>query len=186
MEQNEKEPQGPSGNKGSLVDKKLECWKTTIGVVSQFNDLELRIRNYGLTIVGVLLGATPFTLKDMLFIHIGRLEVSISVFLILAALIVWLAFYFMDRLWYHDLLKGAVDHGENIEKSLKTELTEIVMLTTRISEASGKRELFGKKLKSQHKMDMFYGIFALCLIILAVILCFSIRPETNEGELIFK
>jgi hypothetical protein len=186
MQTNEKELQDPSGNNGNLVNKKLECWKTTIGVVNQFNDLELRIRNYGLTIVGVLLGVTPFTLKDMVFIHIGRLEVSISVLLIIAAIIVWLAFYFMDRLWYHDLLKGAVDHGEKIEKSLKAELTEIVMLTTRISEASEKRKLFGLQLTSPRKMDMFYGIFALCLILIAIVLCFSIRPETNTGELILK
>ena len=179
MQTNENELQDPAGNNGSLINKKLECWKTTIGVINQFNDLELRIRNFGLTIVGVLLGATPFTLKDMLFIHIGRFDVSISVFLIIAALIVWLAFYFMDRLWYHDLLKGAVDHGEKIEESLKTEITEIVMLTTRISEASEKRKLFGLQLTSPRKMDMFYGIFALCLILIAIVLCFSIRPDTQ-------
>src|SRR5437764_5250969 len=34
---------------------------------------------------------------------------------VVAAIFAWAAFFFMDRLWYHILLRGAVSHASSLE-----------------------------------------------------------------------
>lgn len=42
-------------------------------------------------------------------------------------MIIWLAFFLMDRYWYHELLKGSVHHGQKIEDMLKKAHPEIML-----------------------------------------------------------
>jgi len=38
------------------IDWLLAVWKTTVGVQQHFKDIELRIRNYAITVMGAFLG----------------------------------------------------------------------------------------------------------------------------------
>jgi hypothetical protein len=42
----------------------IEAWKQTIQVQQHFNDLELRIRNYAITLLGALFGVAAYAFKE--------------------------------------------------------------------------------------------------------------------------
>jgi len=115
-------PTGPASNAPlpaiSPFDEKdvLLAWQTSLEVQQHFNDLELQIRNFAITLLVAVMGGTAFTLKEHYNIQLGDQTVSLAVVVLLAGILGWLAFYFMDRHWYHRLLIGSVTHTiSNIE-----------------------------------------------------------------------
>ncbi|MDQ4086919.1 MAG: hypothetical protein M3177_02725 [Pseudomonadota bacterium] len=145
------------------VDRLLEVWKTTVDVQKHFNDLEMRVRSIAITVLAAFLAAAGYTLKEGLRLHIFGQDVPLTVFLLLAATICWLSFYLMDRLWYHRLLRGAVDHGLKVEQALEKHIPEIG-LTRSIGDASP-FFIKGKKVSSNEKMDWFYGSIVVLLLL---------------------
>jgi phosphoglycolate phosphatase-like HAD superfamily hydrolase len=69
------------------IPQLIDVWNKIVGVQQHFNDMEMRIRNYCITVVGAI------------------------------ALSVGMAFWFMDRHWYHRLLIGSVKQGAVVELS---------------------------------------------------------------------
>ena len=122
--------------------KTIEAWKQTIAVQMHFNDLELRIRSYGLTAVAAILGLAG--------LGAANANAAVNTLILAAALVIWLAFFLMDLFWYHPMLKAAVKHGEAIEGS-DPELG----LTTAISRSSSDNFLGAH---STAKMVGFYLI----------------------------
>jgi len=162
-----KMPNGTDQSK-DLLERKLTVWEKTIDVQIHFNDLELRIRNYAITILAAVLTGSALTLKDNISVDLFARRISVAVLIIFSGLIVWLAFYTMDALWYHRLLLGAVEHGKKVEEALKAELSEIGL-----TEAIGARKPRGVGLssgESKVRMHVFYLGIALTLFGLAVTL----------------
>jgi hypothetical protein len=145
----------------------MEAWKKTIEVQQHFNDLELRIRNFAVTILGAAIGAVGLVKNDVPAISVlGIFKLSPPGWLLLAGLIAWIVFYFMDRWWYHRLLQGAVEHGRALEARLSQEVPGIG-LTTDIGQASP-FSLFGKPIRSSNRLDLFYSIIALVLVVMII------------------
>lgn len=160
----------------------IEVWKKIVDVQQHFNDLELRIRNFALIVTGAFLGLGGYAIKDGGFINFWGNQISSAAFIIGASLLPLCAFYLMDRLWYHRLLDGAVRAGIDAEGELK-KLSINVQLGTHIKDASPfKLWIFGKKVHSRHKMDGFYGLLAVAIILLAVTLAFAIKPPKTIPE----
>ncbi|MCT7567822.1 HAD family hydrolase [Aliarcobacter butzleri] len=156
----------------------IKIWDRTIDVQKHFNDIELRIRQLAITVSGLLLGGIITVTKlngaaDNNLISVG--------FLITA--VIWLIFYFVDRFWYHPLLKGSVYAGLELEKKISYQL-DIKGLTNSIGEKSPVNnrlnikffkdipilDIFSKeKLHSDDKMDIFYISIIIILIISAII-----------------
>lgn len=90
----------------------------------------------------------------------------------------------MDRHWYHMLLLGAVTHGRNIEKRMVRYFPEIE-LTETIGKASPISLPFcGLKLHSSGKMNLFYGVGVLALIVLIVALALAdFQPKNIETDI---
>jgi len=167
-----------SDNQSELV---LDIWKKTIDVQMHFNDLELRIRNYAATILVAVLGVAGFALKESISFSLLGITTSLAVLLLIAGIIGWLAFYFMDRFWYHRLLYGAVTHGIFIEDRIKSIFPEI-SLTEAIGKASPVTVL-GRKIRTPRKIDIFYGTVTVILIVLALITHFTIvSPATKSSD----
>ena len=141
----------------------VDIWKKTVDVQQHFNDLELRIRNYAVTVLAAMLGLTAYGLKENLQITIFGFRTSVAAALLFLAILPWSAFYLMDRHWYHRLLYGAVHHGQRIERRWQKLLPEIT-LTDSIGEHSPVR-IWKVMLHSRHKMSVFYcaGIVVLLL-----------------------
>lgn len=152
---------------------RVEAWKTTVDVQKHFNDLELRIRNFALTILTAVLGAVGVSIKERVFIQIGSFSVSLAVWFLGIGALSWLAFYFMDRWWYHSLLRAAVQHGMSVEEKLEVEVPTAFGLTTAISKASP-FTIRGEKVHSAGKMDFFYIAIVVVLVVAAIVLHFVV------------
>ncbi len=113
----------------------MEAWKKTIDVQQHFNELEFRIRNFAVTVFVAILGLAGVAVQNHVFVTILTFRTSLASWILLVGLIGWFAFYFMDRLWSHRLLIGAVRHGESIENEMIKDHPSIA-LTKAISTAS--------------------------------------------------
>lgn len=150
----------------------LEMWKQTIAVQQHFNDICWRIRGLALTALTFALGAAAVAAREKSIIQIFGLHIQLSSCISTLGLILWFSFYFVDQVWYHRLLRGAVAHGQALEKALRTRMPE-AGLTKAISEKSPyTADLKGVSftIHSSAKMRIFYWIGGLTLIVFAVAL----------------
>ncbi len=165
------------------IDQTIKIWEKTVDVQQHFNDLSLRIRNYVIAFLTATLGFSAFALKENYSITVFGVTTSLATFLILAALLPLLAFFLMDRFWYHKLLLGAVENGMKIEKQLKKTLPAIT-LTTEISKASPISISFRKwkiQIHSNGKFWGFYGLLAVFLILAAIVVFWGTKDLNKPG-----
>jgi len=163
---------GPNGAKEKFTHI-VEFWKVTIGVQKHFNDLSLRIRNIALTILGVFLTIAAFSLKEKVFIEVLNNDVPMTSIIILLSIIIWFAFYYMDRFWYHILLMGSVKHGSFIEKKYSKEFPEMG-LTKAVSAESASQILHSKG-----RLNLFYFLIGVVLVGLFIV---AIRFQPDHKQ----
>ena len=169
----------------------LSAWQTSLDVQQHFNDLELQIRNFAITLLVAVMGGTAFTLKEHYDIHVGDQTVSLAIVVLLAGVLGWLAFYFMDRHWYHRLLIGSVTHTiSNIE--VPYEQFTPLGLSRRIGAWSAimvwkldpprNKRTHWIEIHSTEKIDLFYsaGLFLFSLLIAGTLLVgeTAVQPPT--------
>jgi hypothetical protein len=140
--------------------------ETVITVQQHFDDIEMRIRNFALTMLVAVLGASALAFRERRAISILDFQTSLAAVLLVGGTITWLAFYFVDQIWYHRLLVGAVGQGMKLENLLAKHAPGIG-LTKAIGEASPIRLPGGLTLHSRHKMMIFYFVIAIILLVLA-------------------
>ena len=156
------------------IDKKeniknaIEVWKKIIDVQQHFNDIELRIRNYALTLITAVVGGIGFLEKEVVEIHLNKCVIPASALLGIFGLVILLAFFYMDKYWYHKLLIGAVNQGSFVENQNSGILPEMG-LTRAIGEASP-HVIGNKKIHSKHKFLIFYGLLFVPLLLITILL----------------
>ncbi len=153
----------------------IDIWKKTVDVQQHFNDMEMRIRSYAITVVGAILGGVILVVKEAIFILIFDIQISAAVPLVILALLVGAAFWFMDRHWYHRLLIGSVKQGAIIEERLASVLPEVSL--GKVISKESPFTWFGYRFHSSDKMNLYYGLWALALIAVMVILAMFVRPK---------
>lgn len=156
----------------------VEAWKQSLAAKGHFDDITMKIRALFLTLVAAMLGAAGLVnTKDMSALYVGFG-------------LVWLAFYLMDRWWYHYLLLGAVLHSSSLEARAAevglrlppVEFTDpngkkrtddnreshnsILGLTYRISTLQ-QSSMFG--IKAKYKLDVYYLIIGLGILLFAIV-----------------
>ena len=140
----------------------VEMWKKSVDVQQHFNDIEWRIRGLALTVATFAIGAAGVAAKDGT--KVG--PISLGTVVLLVGLILWYAFYFVDRVWYHPLLQATVAHGMQIESEIKKYLPQAGMTATikaRSPQSVGKIVRFVSRrttMHSEEKLNWFYGIGA--------------------------
>jgi hypothetical protein len=165
-----------------LAAGQIEIWKKIVDVQQHFNDLELRVRNFALIVTGAFLGLGGYVIKDGGMIDAFGLEMSVAGLIVLSAIFPLAAFYFMDRLWYHRLLDGAVKAGIEAETAIK-DLGYKVDLGSNISEYSPfTLWVTGTKIHSKTKMDIFYAMLIAALLFVSLCLSFGIRPQSAADQ----
>jgi hypothetical protein len=157
----------------------LEPWKTSIDVQQHFNDLELRIRNFAVTLLVTVLGATAFALKEHYEVAVAGASFSLAVAILGAGSLGWLAFYFMDRFWYHQFLIAAVKHTLTIEKKYSRKYPELAL-----SGAIGKGSpvsVWKLDIHSSEKIDLFYaaGLTLLTIVMVLLLAVSTSKPQTK-------
>jgi glycerol-3-phosphate acyltransferase PlsY len=98
------------------TDDVLKAWEKTIEVQQHFNDIELQIRNYALTLFTAILAGIGYLYKEDIFLMFWGVKIPVSALGALIGAIIMCTFYFMDKYWYHKLLKGAVSHASYYTK----------------------------------------------------------------------
>lgn len=169
----------------------IELWKQTVSVQQHFNDIEWRIRGLALTAATFSIGAAAVATKE------GQSPVAVLVLLI--GLLLWYAFYFVDRYWYHPLLKASVDQGHKIEDQLvshgllNADLAKQISVGSpidrpRLIKALSLPSNRGKKMHSVDKLVWFYRVGSIALFTSAVTLGLSLWliPSKPSGPTIVR
>jgi drug/metabolite transporter (DMT)-like permease len=121
-----------------------------------------------------MIAAVGFTFQSGLEPSILGFSFPAGVLLIIASMLAWYAFYFIDRFGYHSLLKGAVSHAGKIENEYKDKIPGIG-LGNSISEASQSVKFFGFKADSNTRLKIFYLAGGIMLGILLVGFMFATK-----------
>lgn len=158
----------------------VDAWKTTVDVQQHFNELEMKVRNFALTILGAVLAGAAFSIKEQVEIGIRGNHIPMAAMVLVGGAAVWIAFYLMDRHWYHKLLIGSVTHGLLIEKRYGGRLPELG-LATAIGAASPTM-VCGWRIRSSTKLDLFYFFGTILLLLAAVGSCFIVRKSPDSGS----
>jgi len=163
----------------------VDVWKHTVSVQMHFNDMEMKVRNLYFTILAASIGLIGAVQGKRIEIPDFDLKVSLSIVVIAAVVPISALFYFIDRHWYHRLLKGAVNQCMEIEKKYEQELPEI-QLGSKISAESrvhfpcwiykvmflfvrDKRFRQDSWLHSDHKIEVLYKPVMLAAVFIVVI-----------------
>ena len=159
----------------------MEAWKMAVQVQQHFNQLELQIRNFAITLVAAVIGAAAFAIKESYVLLIGSTAVSAAVPVFLAGVVGLLAFYFMDRFWYHNLLIGSVKHALKIEKRYSTNTPELGLST--VIGKSSPQTFWRFEIHSSQKIDLFYAAGLTLLIVLTggILLAKHVVSETGNA-----
>lgn len=93
----------------------FEVWKKSIEVQQHFNDIEMKIRNYALSTFTFIVTALGYLIKEKSIIELENFVIFLPSVVGYVGSIIILAFFFMDKYWYHKLLVGAVKQASEIE-----------------------------------------------------------------------
>jgi|GEM_PF-5596336 len=150
-----------------IAELQLKAWEKTIEVQEHFNDIGLRIRNLFVTLLAATIAVAGYGIKAVqgpsTSVPLNALILPYMPVITLLGLFICVAFWFLDRLWYHRLLRGAVAVGEDLEKRLAKSGIGDIGLTTRISHES-RVDVFGLRFDATLRLDFFYGLFAFALV----------------------
>lgn len=155
------------------IELTFKAWEKTVDVQMHFNDLCLKVRSFAVSLLGVLLGGAAISYRYAGDINMWGYSFPIAAIFVSISIFIWLAFYSMDRYWYHELLRGAVNHGRLLEKELQNTVPEI-SLASSIRNAS--HASLNKNAAS--KLNWFYlTILAVQLVALVVVVCGAIAVK---------
>lgn len=163
-------------------ENRIEIWKTIIDVQKHFNELEMRIRNVAVTVLAAFLAAAGFTMKENIHVTLWVGRISLTSLVLFGAALCWLAFYGMDRFWYHRLLIGSVKQGLIAEDALAATYPEI-RLTKAIGDESP-IEIGSWQVHSSRKIDIFYWLIALILLAGAAISLWQPAAPASPPKLV--
>jgi hypothetical protein len=166
----------------------VELWKQAIDVHKHFNDIEMRIRALALTVLTFALGGASLAIRDGTTIMLAGFRVDFGAITLIFALFLWLPFYFVDQVWYHRLLVGAVVHSAALERELRNWLPA-AGLTDQISKKSPYEMKLGVwrvsrrvELHSSDKIKIFYFFIAGLLLALAIVVQLTLKPTDPAAK----
>lgn len=147
------------------IDQVLKVWDKVISVQMHFNDIELRIRNYALTLFTFIIAAMGFLEKEKPYLNYKDVSIPTASVIGIVGSLALLCFYFMDKFWYHRLLSGAGRTATKIENKWGKILPEL-SLSSDIYKASPFKFLWIIKTRSNGKYRIFY--FPLIIVLLSI------------------
>ncbi|MCK1392810.1 hypothetical protein [Bradyrhizobium sp. 1] len=163
-----------------------DVWKTVVGVQMHFNDIGMRIRGLFVTMLLALFASIGFLLDKKLSLSVSRVNIQFATVVPIFGVFVTMLFYFMDRYWFHRLLKGSVNHAIAIENKYREQLPELA-LSDQIGRESFfkptgviwlaakifvRHERFKEKglLHSDGKLELFYKPMMVVLVLTSILL----------------
>lgn len=144
------------------ADHLIKVWEKVIDLQMHFNEMCMNLRRTAISVLGVMLAAGALSFRFGGIIKIGNNEISIAFIFVAIAFLVWVSFYLMDRYWYHQLLRSTVSYAESLQASAEhAGLTFDLDVSKKIREENQK----SLKLSGAAKINCFYGVIALALVV---------------------
>lgn len=152
----------------------ISIWVKTIDLQIHFNEMCLTLRRTAVTAIGVTLGAGALAFRFGGNVAIAGSIVSVAFLFVLVGIALCVAFFLMDRFWYHELLRASVRYAEDMEQPAKElGLPCPLDLSRKIRE----RNQQGVLRSGGRKIFAFYAIIAAGLVVAAILLfCNVVRP----------
>lgn len=120
----------------------LREWKTVIQTQMHFNDMIMRTRTNGLTVVMAVYGAAAFSLQyRQLYLNIFGLRFHVAAAIILFGIGMLFGLFAIDYGYYYKMLIGAVERSYKIDDAFKGKKIAgfgIFGMSREISKAIGK------------------------------------------------
>ena len=157
----------------------IEEWKTVIETQIHFNEMIIRARTTGVSVVMAVYGAAALSIGQYpgKFINISGSKFHVSAAIILFGISLLAGIFCMDLFYYYRLLLGAVERGEQIDKAFQGYTiggTTLFGMTTLISKKVSKR-------RATICLFIFYGIPLLIGILSFIYLSCFYCVEKTEG-----
>jgi hypothetical protein len=92
----------------------LTVWSKAVDLQMHFNEMCMNLRRTAIGTLGALLAAGAIAFRFGGLVHVYDRNVSVALVFVLVAFVVWMAFYVMDRFWYHELLRASVAYAEEL------------------------------------------------------------------------
>lgn len=170
---------GDNDNSTKETELMLEEWKTVIQTQMHFNDMIMRMRTTGVTIVLAFFGAAAISLQyENIYLTICDFSFHAAVLIISCGLGMLGGVFVLDYFYYYKMLLGAVERGYQIDRAYEDRLIDgakMFGLSTEIRNAIGRPHL------SKVLVWIFYGlVFALGIIFIASILL-GYAPTFNSN-----
>lgn len=159
----------------------LNAWKAVVEVQMHFNDMLMRIRNLGITLILAVFGAAALSLQYELFFQLSFFRFHLATLVITFGLVAWVGIGFVDR-YYHKLLVGAVTQSTRIEDIYDEDWFG---MTHAITEES--RTLFGRRNLMTARRQMFWFLYAPILLvglIFALAVMFWFQPTYGKATVV--
>lgn len=179
----------------------IKIWERAVQTQMHFNEMSVKTRQLGFTLVGAALAAAAYTLnKDENFLFNvpvpwGDIRIHVAFLLALVSAATVFAIRSLDLGVYHQMLRGAVTFGEDFERnhlaeylSLEKGMTESISHFSRYSDAkaelkNGKNNYQGKvRRNAGQKLGFFYNT------VISVVLGFAVFVliVSNLGDRVTK
>jgi hypothetical protein len=150
---------------------RVEYWKQAISIQIHFNDMCIRTRWLCLTGIATLLGAAAIAEKeDIAFRLPFQYSISLPSVLLLISLLVLAASWFLDILYYYQMLIATVEYAESVERQMVTDL--------RI-EGDGVTAYISKKISRRRAWFVSRLSYFLALVMLLIFLIGSFLPQVK-------
>ncbi len=191
----------PARSAAASNDDYIAIWAKAVETQMHFNEMSVKSRQLGLTFVAAALGVGVVLLSqgrdyslplNILGLHV---EIHITVFLVLGALLALIAVKGLDLNVYHKMLRGAVTFGEDFEQNymkrifdLEKGMTQAISHFSRYQDArvvQGKHGCYtyqgNVKITAEDKIRRFYSNTIWFLCIFAAVLFMATNLTTWTG-----
>ncbi len=143
------------------LDFLLEEWKTVVATQMHFNEMIMRLRTTGLSVVIAVYGAAAYSLKtNPGSIDVSGMKLSVAAAIILFGIILLICLFMIDFFYYHQMLRGAVEKGYELDAAVRPLSilgSQVFGLSSTISERL-EPKLFGRFKTADAMVVLFYII----------------------------
>jgi hypothetical protein len=166
----------------------VSIWEKIVDPQMHFNEMSVKVRQFGLTFVAAALGLGVVLLSRgqefaLSIPYLGGFDLHAIVLLILASAAALYAVSLLDLKVYHRMLRGSVTFGEDFEEhymkkifDLEKGMTQAISHYSRHDDATvdkkgTKYHYLGKDMRNaENKIRRFYNMSILLLVLTAVVL----------------
>jgi hypothetical protein len=155
----------------------VEVWKKIIDVQQHFNQIEMTIRNWAVTLFVGVIGTAALAIEKGLVLSMFSADIPLAAILLMSGALAWAAFLHMEFYWYHVYLRAAGEQAGILEAAWRTFLPEM-NLSTKISERSAVPFL-GRVMTSSQRLKAFYAFGIGILLALSLASFWAHAPKAS-------